>query len=900
MLAGPMPDQSADEEIWAGLDYPIPDSIEIGRGTALFVAGWATGAGAAGPPRPLTILADGEAVEPLSSDMPRLEVLNALGDGYESGFWGIVPFAASGAGSTHRVEVRRAGPGAPTASAPLGSFVEAPAPAPPDISFPSGADGPKVAIAMATFNPPEDLFRAQVESIRSQTHRNWVCIISDDCSSPENLEMIAGVIGGDERFALSPSPQRLGFYANFGRALALVPGDTDFVAMADQDDRWHEAKVEILLRECGEAMLVYSDARIVDRGGAVVAGSYWGRRRNESDDLLSLLVANCVTGAASLFRAELLPDILPFPPGQFSHFHDHWIALVARSMGEIRYVDQALYDYTQHEGAVLGHEAATSMPRLGDRLRGLRDDPRRRVRMWRAHYFVDAMRLYQFATVLLMRCAGRMRPEARQALTRFLRTDRSWGELLRLSLRGSRELAGRPATLGAEWMLFRAFGWRRLLAASAALDPGPGGRLRLDAMPPLVLDPEPGRLESGPGPGPAADLGAKVAPLGFAVEADAPARVNVLVPTIDLPHFFGGYIAKFNLALALARRGFRVRVVTVDPVPALPPAWREEIAGYAGLAGFAEEVEVAFGREERRIPISPDDRFVATTWWTAHVAAEAARLTEHERFLYLIQEYEPGTFPLGSHAALAEASYRLPHDALFSSELLREYFRIHGLGVFAEPGGEDRSASFQNAITPVGPPEAGSIAGRRNRSLLFYARPEAHAARNMFELGVLGLSRAIEEGHFGEQWSFNGIGSVGDGRRLDLGGGRSLELVPRTDQAGYGEILRGHDVGLALMYTPHPSLVPLEMASAGMVTVTNSYENKTPEALAAISGNLVVAEPTVAGIAAALGYAAAAADDGPGRLAGASVAWSSSWEESFGPRALDRVVDFLEAAPRPA
>ena len=47
------------------------------------------------------------------------------------------------------------------------------------------------------------------------------------------------------------------------------------------------------------------------------------------------------------------------------------------------------------------------------------------------------------------------------------------------------------------------------------------------------------------------------------------------------------------------------------------------------------------------------------------------------------------------------------------------------------------------------------------------------------------------------------------------------------------------------MYTPHPSLVPLEMASAGMLTVTNTFENKTAEALAAISPNLIAAEPDV-------------------------------------------------------
>ena len=36
-------------------------------------------------------------------------------------------------------------------------------------------------------------------------------------------------------------------------------------------------------------------------------------------------------------------------------------------------------------------------------------------------------------------------------------------------------------------------------------------------------------------------------------------RVNLLIPSIDLQHFFGGYIAKLNLARRLAARGLRVR-----------------------------------------------------------------------------------------------------------------------------------------------------------------------------------------------------------------------------------------------------------------------------------------------------------------------------------------------------
>ena len=39
----------------------------------------------------------------------------------------------------------------------------------------------------------------------------------------------------------------------------------------------------------------------------------------------------------------------------------------------------------------------------------------------------------------------------------------------------------------------------------------------------------------------------------------------MLVPTVDLEHFFGAYIGKFNLARRLAEHGLRVRIVAVDP-----------------------------------------------------------------------------------------------------------------------------------------------------------------------------------------------------------------------------------------------------------------------------------------------------------------------------------------------
>ena len=104
---------------------------------------------------------------------------------------------------------------------------------------------------------------------------------------------------------------------------------------------------------------------------------------------------------------RLLDDVLPFPPAQFAHFHDHWIGLVALALGRIEYLPRPLYDYVQHGSASLGHAGANQMTSLRQRLRRQRN-LHERVRMWRLHYFVDVSRLTQFATVLMLRCGPRM------------------------------------------------------------------------------------------------------------------------------------------------------------------------------------------------------------------------------------------------------------------------------------------------------------------------------------------------------------------------------------------------------------------------------------------------------------------------------------------------------------
>jgi hypothetical protein len=233
----------------------------------------------------------------------------------------------------------------------------------PPVALPCIEDSPpEIAICMATYQPPLELFLRQIESIREQTRGGWICLIQDDGSPSETLVAMREVLGDDGRFFLQENPRNLGFYRNFEASLWRVPSQVRFVVLSDQDDTWNPEKLEALLAplEAG-AQLCYSDCRIVDEGGKVLSETFWTRKRNEYSNFSAQVLGNTVSGAAAAFRRELLDWALPFPWLEADTslgdklYHDHWLAVVAMARGEMAYVDRPLYDYIQHAGADTGH-----------------------------------------------------------------------------------------------------------------------------------------------------------------------------------------------------------------------------------------------------------------------------------------------------------------------------------------------------------------------------------------------------------------------------------------------------------------------------------------------------------------------------------------------------------------
>ena len=98
--------------------------------------------------------------------------------------------------------------------------------------------------------------------------------------------------------------------------------------------------------------------------------------------------------------------------------------------------------------------------------------------------------------------------------------------------------------------------------------------------------------------------------------------------------------------------------------------------------------------------------------------------------------------------------------------------------------------------------------------------------------------------------------AVGD---LSLGDTIRPKVLQSLDWNEYCKILRRTDLGLTLMYAPHPGYPLLDLAASGSVVVTNRFGNKV--SLDRYSRNIICADPSTTDLVRAVTEGVALARD---------------------------------------
>jgi hypothetical protein len=326
-------------------------------------------------------------------------------------------------------------------------------------------------------------------------------------------------------------------------------------------------------------------------------------------------------------------------------------------------------------------------------------------------------------------------------------------------------------------------------------------------------------------------------------------RLNLIVPALSLRHVFGGIATALNFFHELLPDGMDARIIITDEVSFSHANnenyinWKIQTLQDEDCKGLT--IVCAGDRYQKKLALRNKDVFIATAWWTAIIAQklideqkELYNSSNNEKFIYLIQDFEPGFYPWSSRYALAESTYRNTKSIIpvFNTSILKNYFDINNYKF-------NSAFVFEPVLNEGLRACLSSPKVLRQRKIIVYGRPSV--SRNIFEVLIMSLRLAVSSYDF-SGWSFYSAGEAHG--KIDLG--QDFELLPlgKLSLSEYGQLLNTAYAGVSLMVSPHPSYPPLEMSAFGIKVITNNYANKR---LADLSQNIYavdfVSPSTVAG-----------------------------------------------------
>lgn len=294
-------------------------------------------------------------------------------------------------------------------------------------------------------------------------------------------------------------------------------------------------------------------------------------------------------------------------------------------------------------------------------------------------------------------------------------------------------------------------------------------------------------------------------------------RLNLVTDSIESHSLLGGVATALIVATQFCNyNDYELRIIT-RTTPCNPHNYTN-ILNCSGVSpakkiSFYSDYNVAQSKDYK-MELMEGELFLATSWWSALAIKNTI---PNKKFFYIIQEVETLFYVHGDEHFLCSQIMKDKNiNYIINSSFLYEYFKenepnIVNNGIYFEPA-FPKSLYCTNNFTK-----------KRKYKLFFYARP--NNPRNLYKYGVIFLEKAISQGIIDtSEWDIFSAGQ--NTPKITFSNGYTVKNMGQLSWSEYSQFIKDIDLALSLMYTPHPSYPPYDVACSGGVVLTNKCCNK--------------------------------------------------------------------------